>query len=143
MNNVILIGRLTVDPELRYIPSGTAVTRFNLAVDKQLSKEKREEFEGKGQPTADFINITVWGKAAEHAANYLKKGLMVAVQGRIESSRYEDKDGKTVYSTGINANQVKFLEWPDDKSSKNNSKEKNQEYGLDGFDDIPDDNIPF
>ena len=71
MNNVVLIGRLTRDPELRYLPnSGTPVANFSLAVDKQLSKEKKQEFETKGQPTADFINIVVWNKPAENCANF-------------------------------------------------------------------------
>ena len=70
MNCVILIGRLTRDPELRYIPNtGTPVATFSLAVDKQLSKEKKMELEAQGRPTADFINIVVWGKQAEHCAN--------------------------------------------------------------------------
>ena len=72
MNNVVLIGRLTRDPELRYIPnSGTAVSTFTLAVDKNLSRDKKQEMEAKNQPTADFIRIVVWGKQAENCANYL------------------------------------------------------------------------
>ena len=90
MNNVVLIGRLTRDPELRYIPnSGTAVSTFSLAVDKNLSRDKKAEMESKNQPTADFIRIVVWGKQAENCANYLAKGRLVAVQGRIETGSYE------------------------------------------------------
>ena len=76
MNKVVLIGRLTRDPELRYLTTGsnTAVARFTLAVDKQLSKEKKLEMESRNQPTADFINIVVWGKLAETCSNYLAKG---------------------------------------------------------------------
>ena len=93
MNNVVLIGRLTRDPELRYIPvTGTAVARFSIAVDKGLSREKKQEMESKNQPTADFINIVVWGKTAENCANYLVKGRLVGVQGRIQTGSYE-KDG--------------------------------------------------
>ena len=86
MNNVVLIGRLTRDPELRYIPNtGTAVSTFTLAVDKGLSREKKSEMELKNQPTADFINIVVWGKVAENCANFLTKGKLVGVSGRIQT----------------------------------------------------------
>ena len=82
MNNVVLIGRLTRDPELRYLPSGnnTAVTRFTLAVDRQLSREKKAEMESRNQPTADFISVTVWGKQAENVSNYVSKVRLVAVE---------------------------------------------------------------
>lgn len=114
MNNVILTGRLTRDPELRYIPgSGQAVTKFSLAVDKGLSRDKKQEMESQNKPTADFINIVVWGKQAENAANYLVKGRLVAIQGRLQSGSYEDKDGKRVYTTDVVASNVEFLEWGD------------------------------
>ena len=135
MNNVVLIGRLTRDPELRYIPgAGTAVTRFSLAIDKQLSKDKKVEMESKGQPTADFINIVVWAKQAENCANYLAKGRLVAIQGRLQSGSY-DKDGTRVYTTDVVANQVQFLEWPD--------KKKQEDTGHDGFEYTDEANIPF
>ena len=110
MNNVVLIGRLTKDPELRYT-SGTnnAMCSFTLAVDRGLSKEKRMEMEQKGQPTADFINITSWGKTAELVANYLSKGKQVAIQGRIQTSSYDGQDGKRVYRTDVVAEKVEFI----------------------------------
>ena len=112
MNNVVLIGRLTRDPELRYLPgTGTAVTTFSLAVDRELSKDKKQEMESKGQPTADFINIVVWGKLAENCANYLKKGRLAAVKGRLQSRSYEAKDGTRRYVTEVVATRVEFLEW--------------------------------
>lgn len=112
MNSVNLIGRLCIDPELRYIPgSGTAVTKFSLAVDKNLSKEKKEEARQSGGVTADFIRIVVWGKMAESCANYLVKGRLVAVQGRIQTGSYDDKDGKRIYTTDVVAQNVEFLEW--------------------------------
>lgn len=115
MNSVVLIGRLTRDPELRYLPSGnnTAVTRFTLAVDRQLSREKKAEMESRNQPTADFINITVWGKQAENVSNYVSKGRLVAVEGRIQTGSYEAKDGTRRYTTEVVANRVQFLEWDD------------------------------
>ncbi len=156
MNNVVLIGRLTRDPELRYIPStGMAVTRFTLAVDKQLSREKKQEFEARNQPTADFINIVVWGKQAENCANYLVKGRLVAVQGRIETGSYEAKDGTRRYTTDIVANNVQFLEWGDRPQQGGGSQQgfkggnNNTDDGglgdLDGFYPIDDqdEDIPF
>lgn len=141
MNNVVLIGRLTRDPELRYIPvTGTAVTKFNLAVDRGLSKDKKQEMESKGQPTADFINITVWGRMAENAANYLVKGRLVGIQGRIQTGSY-DKDGTRVYTTEVVANNVEFLEWGDktNKTSNDNSWDS----GIEGFHTVDNADIPF
>lgn len=126
MNTVVLIGRLTRDPELRYIPSGTAVCTFTLAIDKQLSKDKRQEMEAKNQPTADFINIVVWGRMGENCANYLSKGRLVAVQGRLQSGRYE-KDGITRYTTDVVAETVEFLEWGD--KEKKTPQNKNDDFG--------------
>ena len=134
MNIAVLIGRLTRDPELRYLANtGVPVTTFTLAVDKNLSKDKKQEMEAKGQPTADFINIVVWGKQAENCANYLEKGRLVAIQGRIQSRSWETKDGSRRYVTEVVANQVQFLEWGKDNDIP------------DGFIevDLESENIPF
>lgn len=99
MNSVILIGRLTRDPELVYTPgSQTAVTHFSIAVDRR-DKEK----------TADFIRITVFGKQAENCDRYLYKGKQVAVNGRIQTGSYKNKEGQTIYTTDVIANNVEFL----------------------------------
>ena len=135
MNNVVLIGRLTRDPELRYTAStGTPVATFTLAVDRELSREKKQELEEKGEQTADFINIIVFGKSAENCAMYLQKGRLAAVNGRLQSRYYEDKEGNRRYVTEVVANQVKFLEWKD-KSNDMDIPE--------GFEPVEDDNIPF
>ena len=110
MNNCVLIGRLTRDPEMRVLQNGTATTRFTLAVDRAMSKEKKQEAEAKGNPTADFIPVTVWGKQAESCAKYLAQGRVAAVSGRITTGSYE-KDGRTVYTTEVTAERVQFLEW--------------------------------
>lgn len=137
MNNVVLIGRLTRDPELRYIPnSGNAVSTFTLAVDKGLSKDKKQEMESKNEPTADFIRIVVWGKSAENCANYLAKGRLVGVQGRIQTGSYDDKDGKRIYTFDVVANNVEFLEWGE--------KVTPTEYETpEGFHPTNNDDIPF
>ena len=113
MNNVVLIGRLVRDPELKYLQTGTANCTFTLAVDRGLSKDKKAELESKGQPTADFIRIVVWGKSAENCANYLAKGRLVGIQGRINTGSYTKDDGTKMYTTDVVANQVEFLEWAD------------------------------
>lgn len=143
MNNVVLIGRLTRDPELRYIPnSGQAVSTFSLAIDKQLSKEKKQEMESRNQPTADFINIVVWGRVAENCANYLAKGRLVGVQGRIQSGSYEAKDGTKRYTTDVVAQNVEFLEWGD--KPQNDSKSGGSDFSdLQDFHPIDNDDIPF
>ena len=143
MNSVVLVGRLTRDPELRYLPmTGNPVTRFTLAVDRGLSKEKKQEMEAKNQPTADFINIVVWGKAAENCANYLTKGRLVAVQGRIQTSSYE-KDGARRYTTEVVANQVEFLEWGDTNRGIG-FDDSGLDFGeMEGFHPTDDDDIPF
>lgn len=141
MNNVVLIGRLTKDPELRYVPvTGNPVCKFTLAVDRGLSKEKKQEAESKGYPTVDFINITVWGKAAENCANFLGKGRMVAIQGRIQTESYE-KDGKRMYATYVLGTQVEFLDWGNKNKQDNND---DLDFGdLDGFHPADDEDIPF
>lgn len=122
MNQVVLIGRLTRDPELRFIPnSGTAVARFSIAVGREFKRE--------GQPEADFFNIVVWGKSAENCANYLKKGRLVAVNGSLRNNNYEDKNGVKHYNIEINANRVQFLEWGDNNNNGNRPQQNaNQGY---------------
>lgn len=129
-NTVILLGRLVRDPELRYIQgSGQAVCRFTLAVDKNLSREKKQEAESQNKPTADFINCQAWGKLAENISKFTGKGKRILIQGRIQTGSYQDKDGKTIYTTDVVANNVEFIDWKDTKESY--SQEKGQ--GNDGF----------
>jgi single-strand DNA-binding protein len=103
LNRVILIGRLTKDPELRYTPAGVAVTQFTLAVDRQFSGSKEER-------EADFIPIVTWRQLAETCANYLRKGRLAAVEGRMQVRNYENNEGRRVYVTEVIADNVRFLE---------------------------------
>lgn len=120
MNRVILIGRLVRDPELRYTQSNQAVCTFTLAIDKRLSRERREEAEAANRPTADFPRITVWGRQAENVARYLSKGSQCAVDGRIQTGSYQDREtGKTIYTTGVVADNVEFLGGRSDNSRSN------------------------
>lgn len=154
MNQAILMGRLTRDPELRYTTSGTQVVRFTVAVDRQLSREKKQELESRNQPTADFINVVAWGRLAETVARYTEKGKRVMVSGRIQTGSYQTQDGQTRYTTEIVANSVEFIDWKDSSSSdysgqntgnqqnKNDSREDDDYFG-DGFSPIDDNRIPF
>jgi single-strand DNA-binding protein len=103
LNRTILIGRLTRDPELRYTPNGVAVTTFTLAVDRPFSNQQ-------GDREADFINIVTWRQLAETCANYLRKGRLTAVEGRIQVRNYENNEGRKVYVTEVVADNVRFLE---------------------------------
>ncbi|TBL77451.1 single-stranded DNA-binding protein [Paenibacillus thalictri] len=103
LNRVILIGRLTKDPELRYTPAGVAVTQFTLAVDRPFSNQQRER-------EADFIPVVVWRQQAEHVANYLRKGRLAAVEGRMQVRNYDNNEGRRVYVTEVVADNVRFLD---------------------------------
>ncbi len=158
MNNVILIGRLTKDPELSYTPNTqTAVTRFTIAVDRP----KRNGEDG----GADFIRITVWGRQAETCDQYLSKGRQVAVLGRIQTGSYKNREGVTVYTTDVVADRVEFLGnnqggsqmggGQGGYSRNNNDTNESSRGGFDqsqdmgGFDEVPDtfqaidDALPF
>lgn len=103
LNRIILIGRLTRDPELRYTPAGVAVTQFTLAVDRNFTGQN-------GEKEADFIPVVTWRQLAETCANYLRKGRLAAVEGRIQVRNYENNEGKRVYVTEVIADNVRFLE---------------------------------
>lgn len=103
LNRVILIGRLTRDPELRYTPAGVAVTQFTIAVDRPFSNQQN-------QREADFIPVVTWRQLAETCANYLRKGRLTAVEGRIQVRNYDNNEGKRVYVTEVIADNVRFLE---------------------------------
>ena len=130
MNKVFLIGRLTKDPDLRYTQSGQAVVSFSLAVDRGLSKQKKQEMESMNRPTADFPRITVWGVQAENVSRYLKKGNQCAIDGKIQTGSYQDKDGKTVYTTDVVADRVEFLESRSDGQYQNYNNPMNQDNGF-------------
>jgi single-strand DNA-binding protein len=103
MNRVVLVGRLTKDPDLRYTPNGVPVATFTLAVNRTFSNQQ-------GEREADFINCVIWRRPAENVANFLKKGSLAGVDGRIQTRHYEGQDGKRVYVTEVVADSVQFLE---------------------------------
>lgn len=116
MNSVVLIGRLTKDPEIRYT-SGTqmCVATFTVAIDRPVRGEKQ----------TDFPRITAFGKQAENCERYLVKGRLVGVQGRIQTGSYQNKDGQTVYTTDVVADRVEFLEWGDRLSGGSSAPRQN------------------
>ena len=131
MNKVILIGRLTKDVETRY--SGEmAIARYTLAVDRKFKKE--------GEKTADFISCVAFGKSGEFAEKYLKKGMKIAVTGRIQTGSYDDKDGKKVYTTDIVVEEHEFCESKGTQESAPAPKTDS-----DGFMALPDgiEELPF
>ena len=152
MNKVILTGRLVRDLELRHTQGGTANVSFSLAVDKGLSRQKREELEAQNRPTADFPRVVVWGQMAENLARYCGKGSQIAVVGRVETGSYQDKDGKTIYTTDIIAENVEFLskltqegrKEPRGTNTYQNNSGSSDEFFGDDFEEIQDDGrIPF
>lgn len=132
MNKVTLIGRLTKDPELKFLPgSGNAVTNVTLAVDKFNSKT--------GEKEADFIPVVIWGKLAESVSNYMLKGSRLAVDGRIQTRSFDAQDGTKRYVTEVVALGVEFL----DSKSTNNQTGSNNQYEPDIMPDTGDDTCPF
>lgn len=133
MNNVSLIGRLTKDPEVRYISdSQMAVARFSIAIDRTVRSD--------GAKKTDFPNIVAFGKQAENCERFLGKGRLVGIQGRIQTGRYKNKNGDTVYTTEVVANNVQFLDWGDNKKSEPQEK---QEGIPEGFAELEDAECPF
>ncbi len=140
MNQVVLIGRLAKDVELKYTPSGTAVAKFSLAVDKEMFGEKKQQAIAQGLPTADFINITVFNKQAENCANFLAKGSQCAIHGRINTGSYTTQTGEKRYSTDVVADRVEFL---GSKSEGQAKSQANFDADEDIFVPVDDDTIPF
>lgn len=112
MNNVSLIGRLTHDPEVKFTQGGLAVNKLVIAVDRSLGREKREELRRQGKPTADFPRVVAMGRLAETCQQYLKKGDLFSVEGRISTSSYENQSGEKVFATDIIASSIRFLANP-------------------------------
>ena len=107
INNVVLVGRLGNDPELTYTNSGTAIGKFRLAVSRP---PRRGDDGGRGEEETDWLNVVCFGKTAENVSQYLDKGALVGVEGRVQSSTWERQDGTKGYSVEINAFRVNFLE---------------------------------
>ena len=127
MNKVVLIGRLTRDPELRYTGNNTAVATFSLAVNRNFSNQQ-------GEREADFINIVVWRKQAENVKNYLTQGSQVAIDGRIQTRSYDDNNGQKRYVTEVVADNVEFLGSKNSSNNSMNNSASNKEAGPSPYD---------
>ena len=144
MNKVILMGRLTRDPEVRYTTTNnTLVCTFSLAVNRRFKQE--------GQPDADFINIVAWSKTGEFCSKYFKKGQQVGVVGRLQTRNYDDKDGKKVYVTEVIAEETYFADSRRDGEAGGTSTGSfsgvdapfNAAEGASDFTAVTDDDLPF
>ena len=143
INRVILVGRLTKDPEYRQTPSGVSVATFTLAVNRTFTNSQ-------GEREADFINIVVFRKQAENVSKYLSKGSLAGVDGRIQSRSYENNEGRRVFVTEVVADSVQFM---DSKGSNQQSNQPQQQRGQapagnnpfanDNNANIDDDDLPF
>ena len=140
INRVVLVGRLTKDPEFRTTPAGVNIANFTLAVNRTFTNAQ-------GEREADFINVVVFRKQAENVNNYLFKGYLAGVDGRLQSRSYENKEGQRVFVTEVVADNVQFLE-----PKKTNANQSNQQQGqvqgnkfsnANGPIDITDDDLPF
>ena len=149
LNKVILMGRLTRDPELRTTPQGASVCSFSIAVDRGYVRQGEER-------QADFINIVAWRSTAEFVSKYFVKGQMIAVVGRIQTRNYDDKDGKKVYVTEVVADEISFADSKRDNGQASAPAtyttaapaqavpQQTQPPVSDGFQVVPDeDDLPF
>ena len=145
INNVVLVGRLTKDCDLKYTSSGTAVGTFTLAVNRQFTNQA-------GEREADFINCVIWRKSAENFANLTRKGSLVGITGRIQTRNYENKEGQRVYVTEVVAENFALLESKKDGASNGQNSQSNTRSSHQPSDpfsshgesiDISDDDLPF
>lgn len=139
MNHIVLIGRLTKDPELRYTPNGVAVANFSLAVDRDFVNQA-------GERETDFIPVVAWQKLAETCANYLRKGRLTAVQGRLQVRSYESQEGQRRWISEVVASNVQFLEWAENRQPAGPGVSKPDASGAESDDDIGEinlDDLPF
>ena len=145
MNRVVLAGRLTKDPELRYTPNGVAVANFTVAVNRPFKNQQ-------GEQEADFINCVAWRKQAENLANYMRKGSLVGVDGRIQTRTYENQEGRRVFVTEVLAEHITFLESRNESQTSGNTGQFEQQapqqepnpFAEDGEKiEVDGDNLPF
>lgn len=143
MNNVGLTGRITKDLELKYTQNGKAYCRFTLAVDRGLSKEKKQEAEANGQPTVDFINCVAWGVAAETINRYTAKGKKVLVYGSIETGSYTAQDGSKRYTTDVLVKRIEILEFADNNNTNSQDTRAFGQFDDMSYQEASNEDLPF
>lgn len=137
INNVVLVGRIVREPELRYTPQNTAVATFTLAVNRRFKNAK-------GEREADFINCVIWRQPAENLANWAKKGALVGITGSIQVRNYENKEGQRVYVTEVLADNFQMLESNSNKTEKGKTKSNQDKDPFGGSPmEVSDDDLPF
>lgn len=137
INNVVLVGRIVRDPELRYTPQNTAVATFTLAVNRRFKNAQ-------GEREADFINCVIWRQPAENLANWAKKGTLVGITGSIQVRNYENKEGQHVYVTEVLADNFQMLESNSNKTEKGKTKSNQDKDPFAGSPmEVSDDDLPF
>ena len=141
INNVVLVGRLVRDPELRYTPSNQAVVTFSLAVNRNFKGQN-------GECEADFINCVIWRQQAENLANWAKKGALIGITGRIQTRNYENQQGQRVYVTEVVAETFQLLESRKDREAGHSQGYSQPDFGRHepmnaNPMDISDDDLPF
>ena len=136
MNKVVLIGRLSRDPELKYTSNNTPVCQINVAVSRPVAQGK--------EPETDFINVTIWNKQAENLVKYVKKGNQIAIEGRIQTRSYDNEEGKKLYVTEVLANHAEFIGNNSNKTNDNQTQTRDNKtsYTAEEIDNIPIDD-PF
>lgn len=132
MNTVNLIGRLTKDPELKYTPSGMAICKFTLAVNRDFTNQN-------GEREADFINCTTFKKTAENLSNYQAKGSRIGVVGRIQTGSFEGQDGKRVFTTDVIVDRIEFLDSKNQSNESNQSPQQSYKQAI----EVTEDSLPF
>lgn len=141
LNSVVLVGRLTKDPELRYTPSNQAVATFTLAVNRNFKSQN-------GEREADFINCVIWRQPAENLATWVKKGALIGITGRIQTRSYENQQGQRIYVTEVVAENFRLLEFNNQSNHSQNQGQprhnQQPDFGRNASPmDISDDDLPF
>ncbi|TYL04016.1 single-stranded DNA-binding protein [Streptococcus dysgalactiae] len=138
INNIVLVGRMTKDAELRHTPSQVAVATFTLAVNRRFKEQN-------GERETDFINCVIWRQSAENLANWAKKGTLIGITGRIQTRNYENQQGQRVYVTEVVAESFQVLESRNQQSGQGNSSQNDNSQSFSNSNpmDISDDDLPF
>lgn len=126
INNVVLVGRMTRDAELRYTPQNQAVATFTLAVNRNFKNQS-------GEREADFINVVIWRQQAENLANWAKKGTLIGITGAIQTRNYENQQGQRVYVTEVVANNFQLLESRNSQQNNQNQQQGNYQQNQSGY----------
>lgn len=125
INRVILVGRLTKNPEIRKTPNGASICKFTLAVSRKVKAQ--------GQPDADFISCVAWNKTADLMYQYLKKGSLIGVDGRLQTGKFTNNNGETIYTCDVMVESLQFLDKKEEAQNNNANQEREMSYSEGGY----------